>query len=47
MEAVKLLVGFGQLLKGRLLYFRGFDISFKEVILEKNPDCPVCGSYSK
>ena len=26
MEAVKILVGFGQLLKGRLLYFRGFDI---------------------
>jgi adenylyltransferase/sulfurtransferase len=47
MEAVKRLVGFGQLLKGRLLYFRGFDISFKEVILERNPDCPVCGSCSK
>jgi molybdopterin/thiamine biosynthesis adenylyltransferase len=44
MEALKLIVGFGQLLKGRLLYFRGFDISFKEVSLEKNPDCPVCGS---
>jgi adenylyltransferase/sulfurtransferase len=47
MEAVKRLVGFGQLLKGRLLYFRGFDISFKEVLLERNPDCPVCGSCSK
>ncbi len=47
MEVVKLLVGFGQLLKGRLLYFRGFDISFKEVFLERNPDCPVCGSCSK
>jgi molybdopterin/thiamine biosynthesis adenylyltransferase len=47
MEAVKLVVGFGQLLEGRLLYFRGFDISFKEVFLERNPDCPVCGSYSK
>jgi molybdopterin/thiamine biosynthesis adenylyltransferase len=47
MEAVKLLVGFGQLLKGRLLYFRGFDISFKEVFLERNPDCPVCGTFSK
>lgn len=47
MEAVKLLAGFGQLLKGRLLYFRGFDISFKEVFLERNPDCPVCGTFSK
>jgi len=46
-EAVKLLVGFGRLLRGRLLYFRGSDISFKEMRLERNPDCPVCGSYSK
>jgi molybdopterin/thiamine biosynthesis adenylyltransferase len=47
MEAVKLLVGFGHLLKGRLLYFRGFDISFKEVLVERNPDCHVCGLHSK
>jgi molybdopterin/thiamine biosynthesis adenylyltransferase len=47
MEALKLIVGFGKLLKGRLLYFRGFDISFREVLLERNSDCPVCGSQSK
>lgn len=43
LEAVKLLLGVETLLAGRLLYVRGIDMTFKEIEMNKNPACPVCG----
>jgi molybdopterin/thiamine biosynthesis adenylyltransferase/rhodanese-related sulfurtransferase len=42
-EAVKLLLGKGRPLIGRLLLYDALEMSFDEVQLRKNPDCPVCG----
>jgi adenylyltransferase/sulfurtransferase len=42
-EAVKLLVGQGETLVGRLLLYHALSMSFRELKLQKNPDCPVCG----
>jgi sulfur-carrier protein adenylyltransferase/sulfurtransferase len=43
MEVVKLLLGVGRPLIGRLLIFDGLDMSWREVALRRNPECPVCG----
>jgi molybdopterin-synthase adenylyltransferase len=43
-EAVKLILGFKDLLTGRLLSFCGYDMSFREFKIEKNPQCPACGN---
>ena len=45
LEAIKLIVGFGQPLVGRLLMFDGRRLQFRELALEKDPDCPVCGTH--
>jgi adenylyltransferase/sulfurtransferase len=42
-ETIKCLANFGELLKNRLLVYDGEDMSFKEVIVSRNPNCPVCG----
>lgn len=42
-EAVKLLLGQGKTLVGRLLLYHALSMSFREVKLQKNPDCPMCG----
>ncbi len=42
-EALKLLLGIGEPLIGRLLLFDGLAMSFKEVKLHKNPACALCG----
>ena len=42
-EAVKLLLGQGKTLVGRLLLYQALSMSFRELKLQKNPDCPVCG----
>lgn len=41
-EAIKLAAGIGEPMIGRLLLFDALRLSFREVRLEKNPDCPVC-----
>jgi len=46
LEAIKLILGMDGLLKRRLLYIRGADMSFKEIRVEKNPDCNVCRTES-
>jgi len=46
-EVVKYLVGVGDLLDGRLLYYDALDVSFEEVPVERNPDCPVCGDHPR
>ncbi|MEX0836905.1 MAG: molybdopterin-synthase adenylyltransferase MoeB [Gemmatimonadota bacterium] len=43
MEVVKLLLGVGRPLIGRLLIFDGLDMTWREVALRRNPECPVCG----
>ena len=42
MEAIKLILGTGDAMIGRLLMFDALEMSFREVKLRKNPDCPVC-----
>jgi len=43
MEALKHLLGLGEVLAGRLLIMEGMPPSFDVVALEKDPDCPACG----
>jgi len=43
-EALKLLLGIGEPLIGRLLLYNALDMSFEFVELKKNPNCRVCGS---
>jgi molybdopterin/thiamine biosynthesis adenylyltransferase/rhodanese-related sulfurtransferase len=43
MEAVKLILGVGAPLIGRLLIFDALGLIFREVGLRKNPACPLCG----
>jgi len=42
-EALKLILGIGEPLIGRLLLYDALDLSFQTVKLQKNPDCKVCG----
>jgi molybdopterin/thiamine biosynthesis adenylyltransferase/rhodanese-related sulfurtransferase len=42
-EALKLALGIGEPLVGRLLLFDALTTSFTEVALRRDPDCPVCG----
>jgi len=43
LETIKLLLGRGDLLVGRLLIFDALGMEWREVKLRRNPDCPVCG----
>jgi molybdopterin/thiamine biosynthesis adenylyltransferase/rhodanese-related sulfurtransferase len=43
-EALKLVLGAGDTLEGRLLLFDALHTTFDEVSVRRNPDCPVCGS---
>ncbi len=42
-EVVKLLLNQGKLLDGRLLQIRGMEMRFKEIHIQKSPDCNTCG----
>ncbi|MDQ3867734.1 MAG: molybdopterin-synthase adenylyltransferase MoeB [Actinomycetota bacterium] len=42
-EALKLILGIGQPLVGRLLLFDALSTTFTEVSLRRDPACPVCG----
>lgn len=42
-EALKLLLGIGEPLIGKLLLYNALDMSFDFVKLKKNPNCRVCG----
>jgi molybdopterin/thiamine biosynthesis adenylyltransferase/rhodanese-related sulfurtransferase len=43
-EALKMLLGIGSSLVGRLLLYNALDMSFDYVNLKKNPKCRVCGT---
>ena len=45
LEAIKWIIGAGESLQGRLLLFDGLRMTFREVQLRKDPDCPVCGEH--
>jgi adenylyltransferase/sulfurtransferase len=42
-ETIKLILGKGTPLVGRLLLFDALNMRFRELKLRKNPDCPACG----
>jgi len=42
-ETIKVLLGIGETLAGRLLVFDALAMEFREVRLRRNPACPVCG----
>ncbi len=44
-ETVKLILGIGQPLVGRLLLYDALGMKFRELKLRKNPECPVCGDH--
>ena len=43
-EAVKLLLGIGETLIGRLLTYDALGMRFREVKLRRDPKCPLCGT---
>ena len=42
-ETIKLILGQGEPLIGRLLLYDALEMRFRELKLRKNPDCPICG----
>ena len=44
-EVVKLLLGIGATLKGRLLLYDALNMKFRELKLRRNPECPICGDH--
>src|SRR6266566_5120993 len=42
-EAIKLIIGIGEPLIGRLLHFNALKVKFRELNLRRDPGCPVCG----
>jgi len=45
METIKMILGRGEPLIGRLLVFDALGMKFRELKLRKNPDCPICGTH--
>ncbi len=44
-EVIKLILGIGEPLIGRLLLFDALEMRSKEMQLQKDPDCPICGEH--
>jgi adenylyltransferase/sulfurtransferase len=44
-EVIKLILGIGDSLAGRLLLIDALGMNFRTLKLRKNPDCPVCGTH--
>lgn len=42
-ETVKLIVGQGEPLVGRLLMYDSLAMTFREIRLRRDPNCPLCG----
>jgi molybdopterin/thiamine biosynthesis adenylyltransferase/rhodanese-related sulfurtransferase len=43
LEAIKLIIGLGETLIGRLLHFDASAMHFREFKVRRDPECPVCG----
>jgi len=46
-EAVKLILGLGEPLVGRLLIFDALTTEFRELKLKRDPTCPACGEHPR
>src|SRR5436189_3530154 len=44
-EAIKLVLGAGESLVGRLMHFDALKMKFREFNLRRDPECPVCGEH--
>ncbi len=44
-EAIKLILGIGEPLIGRLMLYDALSMRFRELKLRKDPDCPICGEH--
>jgi sulfur-carrier protein adenylyltransferase/sulfurtransferase len=44
-EAIKLIIGIGDSLIGRLVSFDALKLRFKEFKVRKDPNCPICGDH--
>jgi sulfur-carrier protein adenylyltransferase/sulfurtransferase len=44
-EILKLAIGKGTSLVGRLVLFNALDLKFRELKLRKDPQCPICGEH--
>ena len=44
-ETVKLILGAGEPLVGRLMLYDALGMRFRELKLRRNPECPVCGDH--
>jgi len=44
-EVIKLILGIGETLAGRLLLVDALAMSFRTLKLRKNPECPMCGTH--
>ena len=44
-EAVKLIIGKGESLVGRLLIYHALKMEFRQVKIRRDPNCPVCGDH--
>src|SRR5580698_7599156 len=44
-EAVKLIIGIGEPLIGRLVNFDALKMEFREFKIRKDPSCPICGDH--
>ena len=42
-EALKYLIGKGDLLTNRMLIFDALDMNFETMVIKRNMDCPICG----
>ena len=45
-EALKEILGIGKSMMGRFLLFEALDLSFTEMKIQRNPECPLCGENS-
>ena len=43
-ETIKLMIGQGEPLVGRLLLYDALAMRFREIRIRRNPDCPLCGT---
>ena len=44
-EAIKLIIGKGEPLIGKLLFIDVMEMKIRELKLRKDPDCPICGEH--
>ncbi|HXF50968.1 MAG TPA: ThiF family adenylyltransferase, partial [Dehalococcoidia bacterium] len=44
-EVLKLILGIGDTLNGRLLLYDALSMEFRQVKIRRDPDCVVCGDH--